>query len=322
MDIKTTAAFDTWLKKLRDQQGRVKILARFDRLLEGNAGNVRALGDGVIEMRIDFGPGYRVYFRHGLELRHALRRRQVHTGTRHRQGQGAGSSNPMTMKRSKVGIKVTPPAAQLKFSSEPPVVNIKPFDTARHLDNPEVIAGYLTEAFQSADEKLILRAVQNVLRAGNMSKIARATGLSRTSLYWRENTSPEFTTVLKVLAARGVRFRAEPDVPGMRAGVLMRGEARGSGAPRRKPEPSLARRNDDRIGQRGWVEKGGGDGKAEAAAVPETTATAGRAAATATGPLINGAAPGAGLRNDGVTGPTWTRTSSSRSQRRSSPSCR
>jgi putative addiction module killer protein len=63
MDIKTTAAFDTWLKKLRDQQGRVKILARFDRLLEGNAGNVRALGDGVIEMRIDFGPGYRVYFR-------------------------------------------------------------------------------------------------------------------------------------------------------------------------------------------------------------------------------------------------------------------
>jgi putative addiction module killer protein len=63
MHIETTAAFDTWLKRLRDQQGRAKILARFDRLLEGNPGDIRALGDGVVEMRIDSGPGYRVYFR-------------------------------------------------------------------------------------------------------------------------------------------------------------------------------------------------------------------------------------------------------------------
>ena len=102
------------------------------------------------------------------------------------------------------------------------MIKTQPFDTTHHLDNPEVISHYLAEALQSGDAKLILRAILNIARAGNMSKIARATGLSRTSLYWRENTSPEFTTVLKVLAARGVRLRAEPDVPRMPAGVFMR----------------------------------------------------------------------------------------------------
>jgi probable addiction module antidote protein len=107
------------------------------------------------------------------------------------------------------------------------MIKLRPFDTARHLDNPEVISHYLAEAFQTRDSRLILRAIQNVVRAGNMTKVARTTGLSRTSLYWRDNTSPEFTTVLKVLAARGVRLRAEPDVARVPAGVLVRrqGEA-------------------------------------------------------------------------------------------------
>jgi putative addiction module killer protein len=61
-DIQTTAAFDRWLKRLKDQRGRAKILARLDRLLEGNPGDVRQVGAGMTEMRIDFGPGYRVYY--------------------------------------------------------------------------------------------------------------------------------------------------------------------------------------------------------------------------------------------------------------------
>ena len=57
--------------------------------------------------------------------------------------------------------------------------------------------------------KLILRAISNVVRAGRIkpvSKIARETGLSRTSLYWKEKASPEFTTVLKVLDSVGVQL--------------------------------------------------------------------------------------------------------------------
>jgi putative addiction module killer protein len=60
--IQTTEAFDRWLKRLKDQRGRAKILARLDRLLEGNPGDVRWIGEGVTERRIDFGPGYRVYY--------------------------------------------------------------------------------------------------------------------------------------------------------------------------------------------------------------------------------------------------------------------
>lgn len=62
MQIRRTKEFATWLSDLRDRQGRAKILARIDRLEEGNPGKTRSVGAGVVEMKIDFGPGYRVYF--------------------------------------------------------------------------------------------------------------------------------------------------------------------------------------------------------------------------------------------------------------------
>ena len=62
MQIHRTAEFATWLSDLRDRQGRAKILARIDRLEEGNPGKTRSVGAGVVEMKIDFGPGYRVYY--------------------------------------------------------------------------------------------------------------------------------------------------------------------------------------------------------------------------------------------------------------------
>ena len=116
------------------------------------------------------------------------------------------------------------------------MVKVEPFDTARHLDNPEVIAHYLTEAFQTRDSKLILRAISNVVRAGRIkpvSKIARETGLSRTSLYWKEKASPEFTTVLKVLDSVGVQLTpiARRSERRQRPAAL----AGGRGAPARKP---------------------------------------------------------------------------------------
>src|SRR5262245_49327009 len=55
--------FDAWLSTLRDRQARIRIAARLDRLSVGNAGDVRPVGSSVSEMRIDHGPGYRVYFK-------------------------------------------------------------------------------------------------------------------------------------------------------------------------------------------------------------------------------------------------------------------
>ena len=53
--------FTQWLQDLRDQRARVKIRIRLDRLALGNFGDCEPLGGGVIELRIDWGPGYRVY---------------------------------------------------------------------------------------------------------------------------------------------------------------------------------------------------------------------------------------------------------------------
>jgi putative addiction module killer protein len=60
--IATTGTFDAWLSGLRDRSGRARILVRIERLQAGNPGDVKAVGEGVSELRITFGPGYRVYF--------------------------------------------------------------------------------------------------------------------------------------------------------------------------------------------------------------------------------------------------------------------
>lgn len=57
-----SATFDRWLTKLRDVRARTRIQVRLDRLALGNPGDVKPVGEGVSEMRIDYGPGYRVYF--------------------------------------------------------------------------------------------------------------------------------------------------------------------------------------------------------------------------------------------------------------------
>jgi putative addiction module killer protein len=60
--IRKTSAFSEWLSGLRDQRAKAKIAARIDRLALGNPGDVAPVGEGVSELRIDYGPGYRVYF--------------------------------------------------------------------------------------------------------------------------------------------------------------------------------------------------------------------------------------------------------------------
>lgn len=62
VEIVKSATFDRWLKKLRDANARSRIQMRIRRLGLGNAGDVRPIGNGLSEMRIDYGPGYRVYF--------------------------------------------------------------------------------------------------------------------------------------------------------------------------------------------------------------------------------------------------------------------
>lgn len=57
-----SATFDRWLSGLRDRRAVTRITARLDRLAGGNPGDAQPVGDGVSELRINYGPGYRVYF--------------------------------------------------------------------------------------------------------------------------------------------------------------------------------------------------------------------------------------------------------------------
>ncbi len=66
IEVRKTRLFEDWFVALRDRQARMRIQARIDRLAFANPGQHRVLTGGVCEMKIDCGPGYRVYFtRHG-----------------------------------------------------------------------------------------------------------------------------------------------------------------------------------------------------------------------------------------------------------------
>jgi putative addiction module killer protein len=62
IEIRKTEAFVKWLDGLRDIKARSRVLVRIERLAAGNPGDVKPVGEGVSELRIDYGPGYRVYF--------------------------------------------------------------------------------------------------------------------------------------------------------------------------------------------------------------------------------------------------------------------
>mgnify|MGYP001183661680 CR=1 FL=1 len=62
MKVEQTDQFRRWLDRLADKDGRARVLVRIDRLVHGNPGSHRNLTEGVAELRIDFGPGYRVYY--------------------------------------------------------------------------------------------------------------------------------------------------------------------------------------------------------------------------------------------------------------------
>jgi putative addiction module killer protein len=63
MEIRTTEAYQKWFDKLADDRAKARIRVRIRRLEEGNPGDVKPAGDGVPEMRIDYGRGYRLYYK-------------------------------------------------------------------------------------------------------------------------------------------------------------------------------------------------------------------------------------------------------------------
>jgi probable addiction module antidote protein len=87
------------------------------------------------------------------------------------------------------------------------------WDPADHLRTEADRAAYLAAAFEDGDAPLVAAALGDIARAKGMSRVSRATGLGRESLYkaLSPGGNPEFATVLRVLAALGLRLKAVPD---------------------------------------------------------------------------------------------------------------
>ena len=64
IQIARSETFDRWMRNLKDRRGAARIQVRLDRLANGNPGDAKPVGHGISELRIDIGPGYRVYYQH------------------------------------------------------------------------------------------------------------------------------------------------------------------------------------------------------------------------------------------------------------------
>ena len=89
---------------------------------------------------------------------------------------------------------------------------ILPWDPAQHLESEEDMAAYLEAALEEGDPALVAAALGDIARAKGMTQLARDTGLGRESLYKALSPSgnPEFATVMKVVAALGLKLHAAP----------------------------------------------------------------------------------------------------------------
>lgn len=186
--ILASDAFRGWLKRLRDVQGRARVLARIVGAENGHFGDSRPVGDGVMEMRIHAGPGYRIYYtRTGYTVYLLLVGGDKSSQTqdiRPGQAHGAGASGRKAMNE------------------------FRKFDAAEYLDSDEMIAAFLTAALEEDDPDTFIAALGTVARARGMAQIAKDAGVGRESLYkaLAPGSKPRHETVRKVLRALGVKF--------------------------------------------------------------------------------------------------------------------
>jgi len=189
--------FGEWLAELRDLRTRAKIVARIDRLSAGNFGDFKTLRGGLFEMRIDWGPGYRVYYAMVgkvcvLLLCGGDKRKQSSDIRRARIPQGLSGEN--TMKRK----------ASISHDEA----------TVRELrENPEFAAEYLRAALEDDDEpSVLLIALRRIAEArGGIAKVAKAAGIERESLYRALSArgNPRLSTLIAVIKAVGLKLTVE-----------------------------------------------------------------------------------------------------------------
>jgi len=162
-------------------------------LAAGNSGDFKPAGEGVSEIRIHCGPGYRVYFKKiGHRVAILL----------------AGGNKRDQSKDIKTALRLSRNLEELFMAR----TKTSKYDVTEHLRNPEEMAAYLEACLEEAngDAALIAKALGDIARAKGMTQVARDAGLSRESLYkaLSGERSPGFDTVIKVIGALGLELHA------------------------------------------------------------------------------------------------------------------
>lgn len=203
IEVVQTGEFDSWIRKHKDRQGKLRILKRIDRLANGNPGDVAPVGNGVSELRLAVGPGYR-----STTCRRATRWRcccVAATSRRSRRTSRRHTNWPMRGERIRDTRKDMSMTKSDKYT---------PFDVADYLDDLDDVAGYLKLALEESaeDPSAVPRALGVIARSRNMSELARRVGMSRDGLYkaLSEEGNPTWSTILKVTSALGLRFELHP----------------------------------------------------------------------------------------------------------------
>lgn len=189
--IKQTVTFRRWVSSLKDNRAVAAIAARVNRLANGLASDAKSIGDGVTELRVHYGPGYRVYCI-GVETCWSF-------------------CCAVATSRRRPEISVGPLRwCAMRISTMKETLTI--FDPAEYLTTDEGIAVFMADAFETGDAAYIAHAVGVVARAKGMTELARQTGLSREQLYrsLSEEGNPTLRTMLAVMKALGVELSARP----------------------------------------------------------------------------------------------------------------
>ena len=180
MEVLTTSVFEDWLKSLLDRRAKAIIVSRIDKVSRGLLGDVKALGDGLSELRIDYGPGYRLYCKQMGNLMIFL----------------LCGGDKRTQQRDIENAKK--------------LMKLHSFDAADYLETDEEISVFLNEALKANDPAYFAHAVGVVAKAKGMTAIAQKTGLAREQLYrsFSEEGNPTIKSVFSVLNALGIELTA------------------------------------------------------------------------------------------------------------------
>jgi putative addiction module killer protein/probable addiction module antidote protein len=191
IEVRATRWYKDWIAGLKDRAAVARIDTRIRRLSLGNPGDFKSVGDGVCELRVDYGPGYGVYYVQRRELIVILL---------------CGSDKQNQDRDVKAAKKDCEGVVNMALETTL-------WDPAENLTSPEAECAYLEAAFEDGDPALIAAAIGDVARARGMSEIARQAGLTRDTMYkaFRPEGNPTLETLVGVLNALGLKLSTVPN---------------------------------------------------------------------------------------------------------------